>query len=173
MNKKILLICASLWNVALYAVTTASVTSSHINDETKAFQQCQHYIQQLGNRHVHGHPIDCKLMNHNAQEWLCMEQQQLKLHVPEQQAMKRCFRTAPAARIMQQQHVNTRGITANSACVIAFSTFSKFYPGDDRLALLSKQCYSTRRTALEWLCMNHFAEGGNSYNYAAGQCFPR
>jgi|GEM_PF-4744220 len=168
MKRIILSISCTFWLFGLNANTL-----DNLNDETKAFQQCQHYVAESTKARPSDTIIDCKLMTRSVQEWLCLEQQHLKLDIPHDKAIARCFHPTPGLIPLKHQNKMAKNIKASTVCITAFNAFSKFYPGDDRLVLFAKQCPATEKSTLEWLCMNHFAEGGNSYNYAAGQCLPR
>ena len=143
------------------------------SSESNAFKVCQQYNALVRQKNPKSVTLSCKMNIHNAAQWQCMSQHQIKQNWSFSESAATCFQDAPALAYFMKNKDQYAGVEPKIICEQAIKTFQSNAPGNKQLEFLYGLCDKTERTAEMWACMNNFASKKNSFNYSTGQCFPQ
>lgn len=141
------------------------------NSESDAFKACQQYNAQIKQKNPKSVTLSCKMNIHNAAQWQCMSQHQVKQDWSFSESAATCFQDAPALSSFMKNKDQYTDVEPKIICEQAIKAFQNNAPDNKQLTFLYGLCDKTERTAEMWACMSRFASKKNSFNYSAGQCF--
>jgi len=143
------------------------------NEETEAYRSCENYNMQLKQHHITGEFVmPCKMNSRSSNQWNCMTKRQVDMGWSFSEAVGTCFKDAPALSKFNKYEMQLSTTEPKTLCEKSVKLFRQYHPDDKSLDLIYSLCRNSERTSVEWLCMEHLAEGKNSFNYSTGQCFP-
>ena len=124
----------------------------------------------------HNALISCSILNRSSNEWDCMYDELINDHISYSDSTLRCFKDTPGIVLLKKHNasLDLSKLSASEACDIAIDLFMENDPSNkERLDVIKSTCSYPERNTIQWVCMATFAKYKNSFNYSAGQCFPR
>lgn len=155
----------------LFVSSFLSLPAEAMTQEQKSQHACEAYAQVGKQQNPSEYFVNCKQQNRSPEEWDCMKKRRYEKEWAYMDAVNACFKDAPALHAIKRSVKFSDELKASDMCRYAMAEFENH--GEKSAIPPEKLCELNERTAIMWACMTAFAEGGNSFMYAAGQCFPR